>query len=171
MNTLQALHTRRSIRKYLSRPVEEEKVKLILESAMLAPSARNTQPWHFIVVNERQILNDIATFHPHAKMLFEAPLAIVVCADINLVSPDYPEFWIIDCAAAIENMLVAATELELGSIWLGVHPRPDRRQSVIDYFKLPDNIQPHSIIGFGYTDLQFTKADRFQPERIHLNKW
>jgi nitroreductase len=169
MDAIEAILTRRSIRKYLDKKVEMEIVNLLLYAATSAPSAGNKQPWCFIVVNEREILNKIANVHPHAKMLLEAPLAIVVCADIN--QDYYPGYWVIDCSASIENMLICARALDLGSVWLGVYPRQDRVEAISRLFSLPANIIPHSIIAVGYTNEEFQKVDRLNLEKVHFNKW
>lgn len=169
MDIIEAILTRRSIRKYINKQVEQEKVNLLLNAAMSAPSAGNKQPWHFIIVNEKQILDRIALVHPHAKMLNEAPLAIVVCADLKL---DYhPGYWIIDCSAAIQNILISARALDLGTVWLGVYPRKDRVDAISQLFQLPENIIPHSIVAIGYTNEPFYKVDRFDSNKIHYNKW
>lgn len=169
MDTIEAILTRRSIRKYINKQVEKEKVNILLNAAMSAPSAGNKQPWNFIIIDERQLLNQIAIVHPHANMLKEAPLAILVCADMRL---DYhPGYWIIDCSAAIQNILISARALDLGTVWLGVYPREDRVNAISNLFQLPENITPHSIVATGYTNEPFHKVDRFDTNKIHYNKW
>ncbi|GAB4302495.1 MAG: nitroreductase family protein [Marinilabiliales bacterium] len=169
MDTLKAIFERRSIRKYKSTPVEEEKINMLLKAGMYAPSARNQQPWHFIVIDDRKILNDLATIHPYAKMLLEAPLAILVCSDDTL--EETKGYQAVDCSAATQNILLAAHDLGLGSVWLGVYPREQRMNDIKNLFALPKHIHPISLIAIGYPDETKEVPDRFHPERIHINKW
>lgn len=169
MELLEGIFTRRSIRKYTSKEVSEDKVELMLKAAMYAPSASNQQPWHFMVINNRQILEKIAEVHPYAKMLKQAQLAILVCGDTNLeLSKDY---WVVDCSAATQNILLAAHELGLGAVWLGIHPREERKKEIRNIFKLPENVQPMSLISIGYPAEEKEMPERFKPERIHYNAW
>lgn len=169
MEIIEGIITRRSIRKYTSQKISDEQVQVLLKAGMYAPSARNQQPWHFIVINKREILNKIAGIHPYAKMLTEVRLAILVCGDEALeLSSGY---WVVDCSAATQNILLAAHGLGLGSVWLGLHPREERKQAVRELFKLPANIQPLSLISIGYPNESKEIPDRFKPERIHFNFW
>ena len=162
--------TMRSIRKYAAQPVEEEKIKLILRAAMAAPSARNLQPWELIVLTKRETLDELVNFSPHVKMLKEAPLAIVVCGrtDEETGSPDW---WVVDCSAAVQNALLAAHALGLGAVWLGVHPRCDRQEALQNFLRLPVNVKPHSMIALGYPAEQKEPANRFREERVHREAW
>lgn len=138
-------------------------------AGMNAPSAGNEQPWHFIVVDDREILDTIPSFHPHSRMLFEAPVAIVVCADTSNVK--YPEYWPQDCAAATQNMLLAITDLDLGGVWLGVYPRADRVKRLRDLFKMPEHIIPFSIIALGYPAEHKAPKGIYEPYRVKSNSW
>ena len=124
MDALEAIRTRRSIRKYEDKPVPEELVQSILAAAMSAPSANNTQPWHFVVITDRKLLAEVPKINPYAKMARNAPLAILVCGDVTL--KQVPGYWVVDCAAAVENLLLAAHALGLGAVWTGVYPRQQR---------------------------------------------
>jgi nitroreductase len=168
MDTLHAIMTRRSIRHYTPQPVSDELLESLLRAAMQAPSAGNSQPWYFVVIRDRQVLDTIPTFHPFSEMLKEAPLAIVMCAQER---PNYPEYWIQDCAASIQNILLAAHAQGLGAVWLGVHPRPDRAASVSKLLGLPDEIHPLGIVSIGYPAEEKPPIDRFSPDRIHYNRW
>lgn len=167
MDALEAIFTRRSIRAYTSEPVSEEDLKVILEAGMNAPSANNRQPWHFIVVDDRSKLNAIMDVHPYSKMLAEAPLAIVVCGDTK-VSRDY---WQQDCAAATENIMLAARALGLGTVWLGVYPRKDRVEGISRIFQLPDHISPLAVVAVGHPAEEKGRVDRWQEEKVHRNSW
>ncbi len=160
---------RRSIRKYTSQPVPAEIVEYMLEAAQSAPSAGNESPWHFVVVNSKSFLEKIADALPNGKMLKEAPLAIVVCSDQKLIK--YPEYWIQDCSAATENILLAAKTKGLGSVWLGVHSRPEREEAVKKILWLPENISPFSVVALGYPGEDKPYQKRYNNERIHYNGW
>ncbi len=166
---LDVIIKRRSIRKYTTLSVQDDDIEKILQAAMYAPSARNSQPWHFIVVTDRQILNKIMQLHPYAGMLKEAPLAIVVCADENIEKTE--GYWVQDCSAATQNIMLAAHTMNLGSVWLGVYPREERIQAIKALFNLPQNIHPLSIIAIGHADEQKEIPLRFLKERIHNNHW
>ena len=169
MELLEGIFTRRSIRKYTNQEITSEQIELILKAGMYSPSASNQQPWHFIVINDTLILNHIKEVHPYAKMLGQAQLAILVCGDVNLeLSKDY---WVVDCSAATQNMLLAAHGIGLGAVWLGIHPRVERKNEIRKIFNLPENIQPASLISIGYPDENKEMPKRFKPERIHYNAW
>lgn len=169
METLKAILTRRSIRKYINKNIPGEYYEIMLKAAMHAPSARNRQPWHFIIINEREILNRLAEVNSSWKMLADASSAIVVCGDQDL--EDSESFIIQDCSAATQNILLAAHELGLGSVWLGVHPREDRLLPLIDILQIPKNILPVSMIAIGKPDESREIPDRYNVERIHQNSW
>jgi len=166
---LETIMTRRSIRKYKDKAVEAEKIDIMLRAAMAAPSAVNKQPWHFIVCDDRALLEEMSTLQPYAKMLAKAPLAIVVCGDTNLHNG--PNYYMLDCSNAAENILLAAHELGLGACWVAASPREERIEAFSKTFKLPENIMPLCAIAIGYPDEERKPEDRFKPERIHYNKW
>ena len=166
---MKAIYKRRSIRKYLDKPVEQDLIQEILKAGMNAPSAGNEQPWHFVVVDDRNLLDEIPSFHPHSRMLFDAPVAIVVCADTAHVK--YPEYWPQDCSAATQNILLEIADLDLGGVWLGVYPREDRVRKLQELFQMPEHIVPFSIIALGYPAENKPPKDIFEPERIKHNLW
>ena len=169
MNALENILGRRSIRKYTSEKIDDAKITKMLEAAMAAPSAGNQQVWHFLVVDDRDKLNGVTKFHPHAQMLTEASHAVVVCADTS--SEIYPGYWVQDCAAAVENILLAAHAQGIGSVWLGIHPNEERVESAKTFFKLPENIQPFAIISLGYRAEEKGPSNRYDKTRIHRNEW
>ncbi len=134
---------------------------------MSAPSAGNQQPWSFLVIEDRNILDKIPEVHPSSKMLYEAPVAIVVLGDPSLEK--YKGYWIQDCSAATENILLAATGLGLGSVWLGVHPIEERINGVKKLLQIPDNINPLCIIAIGYPNEEKEFVDRYNEDRIYYN--
>lgn len=166
---MEAILFRRSIRKYTSQPVSQEVIKELLQAAMSAPSAGNEQPWHFIVIDDRQILNEIPKYHPYSKMLKEAPVAILVAGDVNLEK--YKGFWVQDCSAATQNILIAAQVKGLGAVWLGIYPLEDRVKAIRQLLGIPENVIPLSLVSIGYPAEQKPPANRFNPARIHYNRW
>lgn len=169
METLKAIFTRRSIRKFREQQIDQNDLRAILKAGMFAPSARNQQPWHFLVVTERELLDRLMKAHPYAQMLAEAPMAILVCADTDLEKSK--GYWPVDCSAATQNMLLAAHAVGLGSVWLGVYPRTERMEAIRSIFSLRPNIQPFALIAMGFPAEEKETPDRFRPERIHNNCW
>ena len=166
---IKAIIERRSIRKYSGKPVEKSIIDILLKSAMYAPSARNQQPWHFIVIDDRSLLNSIMKVHPYAAMLSEAEAAILVCGDEHLeLSKGY---WSVDCAAATQNLLLAAHAMGLGAVWLGVYPRQERLEGIRRIFDLPGHVHPFSLVSLGYPEESKEIPERFKPERIRWNRW
>jgi len=169
MDTIETIHTRRSIRKYQDRPVPEEFIRKILAAAMMAPSARNTQPWHFVVIDDQEILKEASQINPHARMAQNAPVSVLICGDLDLEHPS--GYWPVDCAAAAENLLLAAHSLGLGAVWTGVYPRDERIEGFRRLFDLPPNVMPHCLIVLGYPAEQPPSNDRYRPDRVHRNGW
>ena len=169
MDAIEAILSRRSIRKYNKKPVSDELIKKFLEVAMSAPSAGNEQPWHFVIIDDPLILGKVPTFHNHAQMLKDASVAILVCSDMNL--DHHNGMWIQDCAAATENMLIAINAEGLGAVWLGIYPREERISGLKELLKIPDHIIPFSLISIGYPAEKLPKANRYDESRIHYNKW
>ena len=168
MDAMEIILTRRSIRKYTEQPVSGKVLKELLEAAMCAPSAGNRQPWCFVVINDRKILDDIPNYHPYAQMLKEAPAAILVCCDSDLQMGDYG---VQDCSAATQNILLAAHAKGLGAVWLGVHPTEARVTDIKRLLNLPENIIPISLISVGYPAEQKSPSDHYRADRVHYNHW
>jgi nitroreductase len=169
MDLFQAIAGRRSIRKYRATPVENTKVMEILRAGMMAPSAGNQQAWQFVVVDKREMLDGIMAVHPYSAMLKQAPMAIVVCGDQN--HEKHKGYWVQDCSAAVQNMLLAAHALGLGSCWLGLHPREDRVAGVSKLLGLPNGVVPMAAVALGYADETHGPADRFDAAKVHANRW
>jgi nitroreductase len=169
MDALQAIMSLRSVRLYTAEAVDEKTVETLLRAAMQAPSARNAQPWHFIVITERSVMEAIPKFHPYANMLLSAPLAILVCGD-QAVEED-PEYINQDCSAATQNILLAAHALGLGAVWLGVYPRSKRVQEIRKLLNIPSRIVPVALIGIGHPAEEKMDIDRYKPERVYYNTW
>ena len=169
MDAIKALNTRRSIRKYNEGKISEETINKIIEAGMEAPSAINEQPWHFIVITDKEILNKIPEIHPHALMARQATIGIIVCCDLSLEKAK--DMWVQDCSAATQNILLAVHALGLGAVWTGVYPRKERVDGFKEMFNLPKDIIPFLFIPIGYPAEKPFKADRFKNSRIHYNKW
>jgi nitroreductase len=169
MDAIEAILTRRSIRKYQDKPVPKDVIHKLLEAGMAAPSSMNLQPWRFIIIDGRAILDKMTELHPHAKMLKEAPIALLVCADTKIQKME--GYCAQDCSAATENILLAAHALGLGAVWLGVYPRKERMDAIAKLFGLPDEIIPISLISIGYPAEEKPASNRFDPTFVHHNKW
>lgn len=169
MDTLEAIRTRRSIRKYQDRPVPEELVRQVLAAAMSAPSARNAQPWQFVVIDDRRLLGEIPQINRNAWMAPDAPLGILVCGELALEKS--AGYWVVDCAAAAENLLLAAHAVGLGAVWTGVYPRQQRIDGLHELLGLPEGVVPHTLILLGYPAEQPKSEDRYRADRVHRNGW
>ncbi len=151
METLDAIFSRRSIRKYTSEPVSDQQINTLLRAAMAAPSSVGNKDWAFIVIREQEGKEIIMKSKPgNAEMLRTAPAAIMVCGNKNLFYSGNPDYWIQDCAAATQNILVAATGMGLGSVWLGIWPNVKRSQGLQREFKLPDHLVPFAAVALGH---------------------
>ncbi len=169
MDAIEAIRTRRSIRRYSGEPVPDDVLAEILQAAMSAPSAGNQQPWHFVIVTDRAVREKIPTFHPYAQMVPDAPVAIVVCGDLRLES--YKGYWVQDCSAATQNILLAAHAKGLGAVWVGVYPKEERVRQLQRLLGLPAQVIPLALIPLGMPAERVPPANRFDAARIHRNRW
>lgn len=159
--------SRTSVRAYQSRPVEDEKVEKMLRAAMAAPTAGNKQPWRFVVIKDRPILDSISTHFHTMKMAGHAPLAIVVCGDMDSTFPgDGRDYWVEDASAATENLLLAAHSMGLGAVWCGIYPMQQRVAYLKKLLQLPGNIVPLNVIPVGYPAEKTAPKDKWKPENI-----
>lgn len=169
METLKAISTRRSIRRYHKTPIDAETVTALMKAAMQAPSAMNQQPWHFVVVDDRKTCDRIAAQHPHAEMCADAPLVIVICGDtLSLSAPDH---WPQDCSAATQNLLLAAHDLGLGAVWSAIYPSAKQIALFQQLLHLPENVVPFSVVPVGHPAEEKAPEDRYQADRVHTNQW
>jgi len=162
---------RRSIRKYTTQPVNDEIIELLLKAAMSAPSAVGKDPWRFIIVKDKKLKQRIVEQLPNGKMMSEAPVGIVVLGDINAAHSNLPGYLLQDCSAAIENLLLAASSLGLGAVWLGVYPREERMNHIKTVFNSPENIIPVACIAVGYPAEKKEARTRYNPNFVHFEKW
>ena len=163
---LEAIFSRRSIRKYADEPVGEAEITALLQAGMAAPSASNRKPWHFVAVRDRALLRSLADAHPYGKMLAGAGLAIAVCGD-----PTISSWWVQDCTAATENILIAVSSLGLGGVWLGCHGSPEREQKVRKVLGIPSHIGVLSLLSIGHPAEAKEPRTQFDPERVHDDRW
>lgn len=169
MDTITAIQTRRSIRKFSQANIPKETIDEWLCCGMLAPSAGNQQPWHFIVIKNTETLKQIPRFHAHAQMLTDASCAILICYDTTLEK--HKGMAVQDCSAATQNILLAIHDHGYGAVWLGVYPLEKRMKGLIELLKIPDGIIPFSLIAIGKPDERKDTVDRYQPTRVHQEKW
>lgn len=167
---MEEIFIRRSIRKFTDQAVELEKIDKLLRAAMQAPSAANQQAWEFIVIQDREKLAEVAETSPYAKPVAGSAVTFVLLADESRMK--IPSGWEQDMGAAAENMLLEAVHLELGGVWLGVATADFVVENIRKLFELPENIRPFALISIGYPDGQQNQfVDRYQPERVHYEKW
>lgn len=169
MNVLDAIFTRRSIRKFTGEPVSEENLKLILKAGFQAPSAHNFEPRDYIVVRDKEKLNKISEFHKYAKMLPNAGCGIVVCGDTR--KQEELGFLVEDCSASIQNMLLAAHGLGLGAVWCGLYSREELVDDMSKVLDLPDYIIPIGMVVVGVKAEEKKVVDRYKEENVHYDKW
>lgn len=169
---LQTIMTRTSVRAFLDRSVSDETIELLLKAAMAAPSAKNSQPWAFVVIKNRALLEKLGASLPNAKMTATAPVAVVICGDLNKALPgEAREYWIQDAAATTENFLLAAHALGLGAVWTGVHPISERIRILKEALRLPENVEPFCLIPFGWPAEPGTIKDKWDASIVHQDIW
>ena len=169
MDALTVIFTRHSIRKYTDQTVSDETVKILLRAAMSAPSARNEQSWEFIVVRDKNTLKQFPGFSPFAAHVPGAQVAIVVLGNKKLEA--VPGLWIPDCSNAAMNILLAAHSMGLGAVWTTLYPYEERMAGAKKLLNLPDHIVPLTVIPIGYPAEKKPEADRFNPAKIHRERW
>ncbi len=187
MELYEGLITRRSIRKYTGEKISDSDIELIVKAGMYAPSANNQRPWHFVVIDDREVLDRIMKAHPYAAMLRDASHAVVVCGDLQ--KQNAPGYYLLDCSAATQNVLLAAHALGYGAVWLGVESgsqpvldamrkgitpeqREERIRAASEILNLPDFIRPVAIVSLGVpAGKNPVTPERYEPEKIHRNKW
>jgi len=167
---IDTIFRRRSIRRYQAKPVERDKLEHLLRAAMAAPSACNSQPWEFIVVTEAEVLDRLRDKLRFAR--YNAPAAIVVLGNIQVASNSAAKrYWIQDCCAAIENILLAATGLDLGSVWIGVHPLRSIERPVRQILSIPEEVTPLGIVYVGYPDEDKAPQTKYDDRRVYWERY
>ncbi|MGN1024926.1 MAG: nitroreductase family protein [Faecousia sp.] len=181
MDTLEAIYSRKSVRKYSGRRISDQDLHAILLAGMSGPSCVNARDWSFLVVRDKEMLSRMAQANGSpAKPLLGADAGILICGDLNRSFPRAREYWVIDGAIAAQNMTLAAHALGIGSVWLGTWPQMDRVKKQAELFCLPEHIVPHSILAFGYPAEEMANPEgsgsepgeaKWEAERVHLEKW
>lgn len=166
---MDAVMARRSIRRYTPEPVSDGDVRRLLEAAMAAPSAGDERPWHFVVIRDRGLREQVPTVHPYSAMVPQAPVAILICGDERLEK--HRGYWVQDCSAATENLLIEAVELGLGAVWLGVYPVEKRVEDFRRLLGIPPEVIPFALIAVGHPAETKPPAARYDAERVHQDRW
>jgi nitroreductase len=169
VDALEAIMSRRSIRRYEDLPITDADVEILMRAAMAAPSAANQQSWRFVVVTDRAQLDALSTATPYATMLARAPLGIAVCGECEGLQ--HPRKWQQDTSAATENILLAARATGLGGVWIGVWPDEDRVANVRGILGLPEGVDPMCLMAIGHPAEEKPPADRYRPDYVHHDRW
>ncbi len=170
MQTMETIFQRRSIRVYdKDKKLTKGQIETLLSAAMMAPTGRNIQEWEFLVIENPDTIKSIMTVHPHATCLETAPCVLVVCANMHVDMAS--NFWVGDCGAATQNILLAAKDMGLGSLWMGVQCAPERAVGLKKLFNLPSHIEPFSLIAVGYPAEDVPGENRFDFKKVHFEKW
>ena len=167
MQKIDLLFERHSVRQYKDEAVAPDDLELILRAGMSAPSAVNSQPWEFLVVQDRTRLNECATIRKFWGMLAQAPLAILVSANLEGYKGSSKDFFVQDCSAAAENMLLAATALGYGGVWLGIHPLTEPQEKLRALFHIPNEILPTVLLSLGRPLTPPEHGAHVTPEKVH----
>ena len=170
MDAIEAMLTRRSIRKYTETGISEHDLETMLDCAMSAPTAFNQQSWRFVVVRDQAVRSRLSVASKWAGMLESAPTVIVVCGDTRAERHE-GAYWVQDATAALENVLIAANAIGLGAVWVGVHPWDDRIAAVKLALGLPDGIEPLGMVGIGHPLESKPPAGRLDWGKVHFDRW
>ncbi|HOF04378.1 MAG TPA: nitroreductase family protein [Syntrophales bacterium] len=170
-DALAVILSRKSVRNYTGEPVKEEDIEKIVMAGMAAPSAVNMQPWSFVVVTERKILDELAAGLPYAKMLGGAGAAIIVCTEPEKAYERSRDMAIIDASLAGENILLAIEALGLGGVWTAAYPYADRMKHVKKVLNIPEEVIPLNVIPIGVPTGKDKAKDKYKKEKIHRERW
>jgi len=171
-DALAVIHSRKSVRHYIDMPVSREQLEVLMKAGMAAPTAADKRPWVFVAVSDRKQLETLAKALPFGKMLTQAGAAIIVGGQPSKSLPGKAsQFWIQDCSAASENILLAAEAIGLGAVWIGVFPDEARVQAVRKALGIPANVVPLNVLSIGYPAGDEKPKNKFEPSRIHWERW
>lgn len=166
MNVIDAIYSRRSVRKFTDQPIDAETKKLLIGAGFCAPSGLNLRPWHFLWLEDREVIAKLMEISPYVKMFEHCPAVLVVCGDHEIS----PLFWSDDCAAATQNILLAAHGTGMGACWCGIANAPFA-DKIAEALGTPGNITPYSMIAVGHTEVKKDAKDRYDETRVHNNKF
>ncbi len=174
MNTkacMEIIHSRKSVRAFTGENITQELLDEIVRAGMAAPSAVNMQPWEFVIVRDRAMLDRLGDGLPYAKMLYKASAAVIVCMDPAGAHDKMLEYAVIDASCAAQNILLATEALGLGACWTAAYPRPDRMVYVRRCLSIPEHILPLAVIPIGVPDGADQPKEKYKPEKIHRERW
>lgn len=171
-DAIENIMTRTSVRVYTDEAISDQQIETMLKAAMAAPTAVNKQPWAFVVIKSKDTLKAISDSIPSMAMAKTAPLVIVVCGDMTkALDGEGHDYWVQDVSAATENLLLAANAQGLGAVWCGVYPVSSRVAFISDLLGLPDNIVPLAVVPVGHPAATPEPKDKWDPAKIHNEKW
>ncbi len=168
METIKAIMTRRSVRSWTNEPVTDEERKIILEAAMNAPSAADARPWHFVTIDDPEVINQFTELGG-TEMLSESTFMVMVCGEES--KEIYPGFWPQDCACSAQNMQLAAHDIGLGCVWVAIYPLEERVQVCRKVLGVPESITPFALLAMGVPNEVLSPEERYENNRVHSNKW
>lgn len=169
VSAVDAIATRRSIRTFTEQALSDETLTRIIHAGMQAPSAGNAQPWEFVVIRSEESKEHITKIHQFAQMAPKAPVSVLVCG--NLEKEKYAGFWVQDCSAAIQNMLLAARANGVATVWCGIHPIEERVEAFRHAFNIPKHIMPLGLVVMGYSKQAFVERTVFDGDKIHTERF
>lgn len=171
-DTIKTIMNRKSVRAYKEGPVSKEQLEVIVKAGMAAPTAVDKRPWEFIVVTDKAMLKKLSDVLPYAKMVEKAGAAIIVAGDIDRqMGGREADFWVVDCSAATENILLAIESLGLGAVWTAVYPDKERIEAVRKLLKIPSTVVPLNVIPVGIPTGAEKPKDKWNPKQLHWNGW
>lgn len=168
---MQNLLRRRSVRRFTDRDVAPDLIERAIRAAMHSPSAANERPWQFIVLRDQALRDQAAVISPYAAMIAQAPAGVLVCGDRSLERFPSQQFWVQDCAAATQSLMLALHALGVGSVWTAVYPLTDRIRGFQEMLSLPESVVPFALVPLGYPESEPTAVDRFESSKVHFDGW
>lgn len=169
MNVFETIVTRRSYREFTGKKIHNEMINTLLRAAFAAPTASNKQSWEFVVVKDPEQLRLIGDTKNKTEMVLDAGVVFVVCG--SKTRQDQEGFLVQDASAATQNLLLAAEGLGLGAVWLSCYPRENMVSEVTEILNLPEDVIPITMVAVGYRTALKDPVNRFDPAKVHYNKW
>lgn len=171
MEALKPILERRSYRVYKDLSVPDDVLENLLKAGMYAPSAMNSQPWEFLVMKDSEKKEAVSKLVSYWSMLKHAPLGILVMANTNGYRASTKEFFVQDCSASSENILLAAQAQGLGGVWLGLYPKMDKVQKIREIYNIPEHIIPFSLLSIGYSDKLLHPHTTYHAHKVHMDEY
>jgi len=165
------MQSRKSVRNFTGAPATKSALDKILRAGMMAPTARNQQPWAFVAVTDRKQLDSLAAVLPSGKILLKAGAAIIVCTEPEKAAGKSHEFAIIDASLASENILLAVEALGLGAVWTAVYPDARLMERVRSSLGIPKGVIPLNVIPVGVPTGEDKPKTKYKVEKIHWERW